>query len=1539
MAVKPPRHIDVSVDVHTPSRLPVSGGALDRTPRIDVGRLPSVREPARADITTIRTDLDAILPAPAVTISEQNVTIAPLATPAEPPFERYLLSARVTLPNADADGLRVYKGRHYVDLSDGRIAQVALDPDTGLYRARLSSELTPSGPILMREPDSGVWQPRADLASIIFPLSASRLDGFRTDLDFADVEPDADGLIRHDKKLYVVIQEQTYQVLHDLDASSPQIPVMRIVRVQDPVALDAGNVYVATRPGRSEAVVLDPQEGWVGVNVAGAGGMRRSEQEPSLRRSLSDRFSALVHRPRRPEQRVRKLYSSFDDQRVASYLESLGDDINDALARKEAEYKNLKRDLLTWTQSSALISHASQTRAKMIAQEIKRSWRHETEGRLKLPVEGTRLPALTADFSHIHSLELSGVAWSGVADSFLRNFTGLEHLAINRCGLEVLPDAVGKMHRLTVLDLDSNNLQLDITSAGRISALGHLESLVLSNNVVGVVPDVSGMPGLKTLGLNNTGIEQWPSGLRGPTALELVDLRNNRLQGVPQTHLNPPDDQLERIAGINRHTLLTGNPELSGQWLRFELFWQRLEQTRPELAIGGLPGSFRIEDGSIAQIARLQHVFPDLDSPVARKYLLEFGDSMESELALLDRLDTQLKEYLASTDQLLPSLRKSAHAAAGQIKRSVLDRKHTATLALDLNSLRLEGESAPLPNITADFSHVQDLSLAGVEWTGAADAFLSGFPNLQTLTISHSTLKKLPDNLPDMRGLTLLNLSSNKIELDHSGAAALATMSQLNILDLSHNPLQITPDFSAMTGLNTLDLSHTGISLWPSGLQDNITLTRLDLRNNRLQEVPPALINPTSEQLAAAARLNGATLLSGNEFPADYWQTFDSYWRRLSTAHPDLMATADHTVFDSDNSLAQRFWRLFPSKSIKECREFIWGLEQDAGARLNQLEQDFSVLKHQLEAWVFTGGNNRLGYVRADQLAINAWARNDRTEAKNRIISCWRRETPQMLAFDRTPIGLELDLSGLRLQSLPDIEVDFSHVGSLKLGNMGLSTSPESFLNHFRHVRWLDMANNQLRDLPPTVEHMNGLTRLFLQSNQIVLTVDTARILSERTTLRALSLHENPQLGITPDFSRIIDMRSLNLANTGITTFPIGLMEQPLLDTVILSNNRIEEIPGFAIEPVDSRLAHTVRVNNVTNISNNPLSDATHARLSRYNQRLIEAETPLTGRFNLISTSGLAHVPPPNARRRAQTMMRWTAGLSAEEVSARRTQWQTLKAEPGSDGLFNTLERLLPDTGGSNGIQNRVWRLIDSITENTERSESLRREVFDRAGDATCCDRAAFTFANLETQVLVYHAVGQASDKSQGQQLAALSKALFRLHEVDKIASADIAQREAAITASRSPEEAASLPLPHVPEEVEIRLFYRYRLKDRLLLPGQPERMAFERLAEVSDAQLEAAYQKVIALDDSPEEFQELVSRDFWQKFITHKHQDVFVRQRQPFQDRQATLDESHATRELPLEDYNIQSNSLQASWMIEEATLIETLTRQELAEYSASRL
>lgn len=273
MSPKPPARGVTSVDVHTRPNEPTTA-AVRR--QIDSPAAHALRTAQRSDSTPADVDLEAITAAPAVTISQPLSTREVVNPASQQPLRHYWISNEAQLPHADAEGFRTFKGRRYGNVSEGGVVHIVSEAETGRYRAKLPSELLPSGPTLSYDIGSQLWRPLADFAPITYPLPVSRLQGFRTDLDFTGVEPGPDQLHRHLGKLYVVIEKHPYQVLHDQDASSPQTPVKRIVRPEDAIARDEQNLYVASRPGRSEPIVHDAVDGWVGILVGGISGMPRA---------------------------------------------------------------------------------------------------------------------------------------------------------------------------------------------------------------------------------------------------------------------------------------------------------------------------------------------------------------------------------------------------------------------------------------------------------------------------------------------------------------------------------------------------------------------------------------------------------------------------------------------------------------------------------------------------------------------------------------------------------------------------------------------------------------------------------------------------------------------------------------------------------------------------------------------------------------------------------------------------------------------------------------------------------------------------------------------------------------------------------------------------------------------------------------------------------------------------------------------------------------------------------------------------------------
>jgi len=203
-------------------------------------------------------DLDTIRPSPVVITRSTSVETG---TPRPQPLEHYWLPIPDRMPQANPDGLRMYKGHEYVDVVYDGIVMVGEDPQTGLYRAQLAAERVASGPLLLRDANSGLWHSLNDGDAVT--LFDTHLQTFRVNLDFTGVRADGEGIFRHEGRLYLNIGHQFYQAMHDVSASTATQKMWRIVNPKDSVAIDIANIYRASRSGKTRMVRRDESNSWV----------------------------------------------------------------------------------------------------------------------------------------------------------------------------------------------------------------------------------------------------------------------------------------------------------------------------------------------------------------------------------------------------------------------------------------------------------------------------------------------------------------------------------------------------------------------------------------------------------------------------------------------------------------------------------------------------------------------------------------------------------------------------------------------------------------------------------------------------------------------------------------------------------------------------------------------------------------------------------------------------------------------------------------------------------------------------------------------------------------------------------------------------------------------------------------------------------------------------------------------------------------------------------------------------------------------------
>lgn len=160
-----------------------------------------------------------------------------------------------------------------------------------------------------------------------------------------------------------------------------------------------------------------------------------------------------------------------------------------------------------------------------------------------------------------------------------------------------------------------------------------------------------------------------------------------------------------------------------------------------------------------------------------------------------------------------------------------------------------------LPVMNIKFNDVIELSMRGLHLTEreSLNGFLESFPNLRVLSLEKVDLRLpdamevlesvLPPAIPRMSHLTTLNLKAAFLKFREDTASQLCDLINLQSLDLSENPLSVSPVLLGMDKLREVNLRKTEISSCPIGIRDEPYLTLLDLRDNRITRVPPAVLS------------------------------------------------------------------------------------------------------------------------------------------------------------------------------------------------------------------------------------------------------------------------------------------------------------------------------------------------------------------------------------------------------------------------------------------------------------------------------------------------------------------------------------------------------------------------------------------------------------------------------------------------------------------------------------------------------------------------
>lgn len=578
---------------------------------------------------------------------------------------------------------------------------------------------------------------------------------------------------------------------------------------------------------------------------------------------------------------------------------------------------------------------------------------------------------------------------------------------------------------------------------------------------------------------------------------------------------------------------------------------------------------------------------------------------------------------------------------------------------------------------------------------------------------------------------------------------------------------------------------------------------------------------------------------------------------------------------DQTPALRRRLRILRPEMSADDMTRFF---EINAGdkahRRVRGLEIEFKELNDALSEW-------KLSSVRGQELDADTLTRSQlrtlklRNFVKTRLIEAWQLKGPTDVARNGAIRGRHLNFKediaelnpmpaelGPILESLPTLPADFSHISHLDLNNCGLTNDIDGFLQQFKKLRLLDLTNNQLSALPPSIARMSRLEGLGLRQNRIVLTAQSVADLKGLTKIRLLYLSGSP-LGLPPDISRMPDLEILKLTNCGLESWPTGLLDQPRsrLFQLHMESNRLLHIPDVELGSPEARtIARTMTTRSM-------MSDEVLQQYKAYSESVgIESERNF----------------PPAEEMHSDD---WIDVLHADDVALKQAIWNQVENAKGSEPFFNVLSDQAANFSNRShafkiDIKTKVWRMLEAMSESSE----LRDKIFSMArAPTTCVDAGAQLFNSLGVEVMWYEVYRAPQQWLVEVEALSLAKGKARLDELGAIARARVKELER--LGRRHPEydfegrgvryyDAQGVLLRPI-DEVEIYLKYTTQLANRLELPWQSPEMQFIE-PDVTVQMLNDAEARVRALEQGDGMRNQLLEQPKWLEFVEGRYRSRF---------------------------------------------------------------
>ncbi len=169
------------------------------------------------------------------------------------------------------------------------------------------------------------------------------------------------------------------------------------------------------------------------------------------------------------------------------------------------------------------------------------------------------------------------------------------------------------------------------------------------------------------------------------------------------------------------------------------------------------------------------------------------------------------------------------------------------------------------------------------------------------------------------------------------------------------------------------------------------------------------------------------------------------------------------------------------------------------------------------------------------------------------------------------------------IASIPDSIGQLSNLQFLSLYGGNLSTIPDS-IGSLKSLTWLRLSENQIKFLPESLGNLLVLERLDLENNELESLPETIGSLQK---LKTLNIQKNKLKSVPPSILKIKQFTQLEFNDNQISAFPPNLIQDGgHITGLFFHENNIETLPD-GLERLE-RLA-------TLNIKNNPLTSLTES--------------------------------------------------------------------------------------------------------------------------------------------------------------------------------------------------------------------------------------------------------------------------------------------------------------------------------------------------------